>query len=157
MRTAAEKLHCIEETSKIIANSYMLMSKNQKPATADDLSPLMILVLIMAAPKRLISSIKYSSFYTVSLSRLRVLRSSFLSKVTVWHNSKVLCTSAIQSAPRRFVSLKTKLPTISSLIEKYMKSKFTMEFILCLEEERTRHRPRRKNWSIWKNTSRRLI
>ena len=34
------------------------MSKNERSATADDISPLMIIVLIMAAPKRLISSIK---------------------------------------------------------------------------------------------------
>lgn len=36
------------------------MSKNDRHVTADDFSPLMILVLIMAAPKRLISSIKYN-------------------------------------------------------------------------------------------------
>lgn len=59
LRTAAEKLHCIEETTRIIANSYMLMSKSQKTATADDIYPLVILVLIRAAPKRLISSISF--------------------------------------------------------------------------------------------------
>lgn len=34
------------------------MCKNDNPATADDINPLMILVLIKSAPKRLISSIK---------------------------------------------------------------------------------------------------
>jgi hypothetical protein len=28
LRTAAEKLHCIEETNRIIVNSYMLLSKS---------------------------------------------------------------------------------------------------------------------------------
>ena len=58
LRTAAEKLNCMEETTKIISNSYKLMSRNEKAVTADDFAPLLILVLIMAAPKRLISSIK---------------------------------------------------------------------------------------------------
>ena len=34
------------------------MSKSDKAVTADDMAPLLILVLIMAAPQRLISSIK---------------------------------------------------------------------------------------------------
>ena len=59
MRTAAEKLQCIKETAKIIENSYKLMSRGEKNISADDFTPLLILVLIRAAPKRLISSIKY--------------------------------------------------------------------------------------------------
>lgn len=48
------------------------MSKSDSPASADDIYPLVILVLIRAAPKRLVSSIRYSLFYIALLNRLPV-------------------------------------------------------------------------------------
>jgi hypothetical protein len=82
LRTAAEKLNCIEETARIISNSYKLMSKSEKAVTGDDFTPLMILVLIMAAPKRLISSIKYCPSYPASSNPSPVPPSCFRRKAT---------------------------------------------------------------------------
>lgn len=61
----------------------MLMSKSDKAVSADDIYPLMILVLIRSAPKRLISSIRYLLVYIVLYNLLQVSQNYYQSKAIV--------------------------------------------------------------------------
>jgi len=59
------------------------MSKSDKAVSADDIYPLMILVLIRSAPKRLISSIRYLLVYIVLYNLLQVSQNYYQSKAIV--------------------------------------------------------------------------
>lgn len=58
MKTASEKLTCIVECSKMLIKSYSLVGVNEGPVSAEDIYPIVINVVIKAAPRRLISNIK---------------------------------------------------------------------------------------------------
>lgn len=59
MKTAGEKLNCIVEACKLIVECYSLICVKDAPVSAEDVYPIVIYVLIRAAPRRLISNIKY--------------------------------------------------------------------------------------------------
>ena len=63
VKTAGEKLNCINECIKIIVNSYHLINDSDDPASAEDIYPLVVYVLIKAAPKRMISNMTYFIVY----------------------------------------------------------------------------------------------
>lgn len=56
VKTAGEKLNCIMECSKVIISSYRLINDSDQPASAEDIYPLVVYVLLKAAPKRMISN-----------------------------------------------------------------------------------------------------
>lgn len=58
LKTASEKLNAILECSSIISKSYSLVSPDDRPVAADDIYPIVVYVLIKAAPRRLVSNMK---------------------------------------------------------------------------------------------------
>ena len=79
LKTASEKLNAILECSKIVSKSYTLISPDDKPVTADDIYPIVGYVLIKAAPRRLVSNMKYFCLNVVLLRCLRIKTNSYLS------------------------------------------------------------------------------
>lgn len=60
MKTASEKLDCVVECSQVLIKSFSLVGSKEKPVTADDIYPIIVNVVIKAAPRRLVSNIKYA-------------------------------------------------------------------------------------------------
>ena len=58
LKTSSEKLNAILECNKIIEKSYALVSPEEKPVTPDDIYPIIVYVLIKAAPRRLNSNMQ---------------------------------------------------------------------------------------------------
>ena len=67
MKTASEKLTCIVDCSKMLIKSYSLVGSSDSPVSAEDIYPIVVNVLIKAAPRRLVSNIKYIDLYSVLL------------------------------------------------------------------------------------------
>lgn len=63
LKTASEKLNCIVDCSQMLIKSFSLVGSKEKPVTADDIYPIIVNVVIKAAPRRLVSNIKYILFY----------------------------------------------------------------------------------------------
>ena len=75
LKTVNEKLGAIAECSQMISKSYSLVSPNDSPVSAEDIFPIMVYVLIKAAPRRLISNKKYFSD-DVALSKISPVRTN---------------------------------------------------------------------------------
>lgn len=86
MKTAGEKLNCIVEACKLINQCYSVICSNDSPVTADDIYPIVIYVLIKAAPRRLVSNIKYFCPYTVLYSSMQIRGSSYQMMGIALHN-----------------------------------------------------------------------
>ena len=60
LKTASEKLDKILECNRIITKSYSLVLDANQTITLDDVYPIVIYILIKAAPRRIISNIRYA-------------------------------------------------------------------------------------------------
>ena len=86
MKTAGQKLNCIVDACKLINQCYSLICSKDSPVTADDIYPIVVYVLIKAAPRRLISNLKYLIFKIVSLNCLPIKVSQFQMMDTTLHS-----------------------------------------------------------------------
>jgi hypothetical protein len=59
MKMASDKLKCIVECSEMLNRSLTLVDIKEGPVTAEDIFPVVVNVVIRAAPRRLVSNIQY--------------------------------------------------------------------------------------------------